>query len=44
MFSRIGELVRSAQFAGFVGIDREPTRHPFSADLEALDLRILART
>jgi hypothetical protein len=39
MFLRIGEPVRSAQFARFVDIDREPARHLFSADLEAFDLR-----
>src|SRR6266699_3086190 len=43
MLLRIGELVRSAQFARFVDIDREPTRHPLSADPEALDLRSAPR-
>src|SRR5258708_28163486 len=39
MFLGIGETVRSAQFAWFVDIDREATRHLRSADFEALDLR-----
>src|ERR1700731_835388 len=43
MFLRIGETVRSAQFARFVDVDREPTRHLFSADLKALDLRTAPR-
>src|SRR6202011_1708460 len=43
MLLRIGEPVCSAQFARFVDVDREPTRHPFSADLEALDLRTAPR-
>ena len=43
MFLRIGEAVRSSQFARFVDVDREPTRHPFSADGEALDLRPASR-
>src|SRR6266446_345232 len=43
MLLRIGEPVRSAQFARFVDVDREPTWHPFSADPEALDLRTAPR-
>src|SRR6266403_3691961 len=39
MFLRIGEPVCSTQFARFIDVDREPTRHPFSADPEAFDLR-----
>src|SRR5258708_32472928 len=34
---RIGETVRSAEFAGLVDVDREPARHLFSTDLIALD-------
>src|SRR6185437_7723249 len=43
MFLRIGETIRSAQLVRLVDIDREPARHPFSADPEALDLRAAAR-
>src|SRR3984893_3688317 len=39
MLLRIGEPVWSAQFARLVDVDREPTRHLFSADPEALDPR-----
>src|SRR5207249_1503738 len=39
MFLRIGEPVTSPQFARLIDVDREPTRHLFSADPEALDLR-----
>src|ERR1700736_3202506 len=39
VFLRIGEPVCSTQFARFIDVDREPTRHPFSADPEAFDLR-----
>src|SRR5262245_39743489 len=43
MFLRIGEPVRYTKLARFVDVDGEPARHPFSADLEALDLRPAAR-
>src|SRR5271154_7301491 len=43
MFLRIGEPVRSSQFARFVDVDREPARHPIAADFEALDLRTASR-
>src|SRR6266699_3513093 len=36
MFLRIGETVRSAEFAGLVDVDREPARYLFSADLITL--------
>src|SRR5262245_37236833 len=42
-FLRIGEPVRPAHFARLVDVDRESTRHPFSADFEALDLRTALR-
>src|SRR5215469_875853 len=43
MFLRIGEPVRAAEFARLVDVDREPARHLFSADPEALDLRTAPR-
>src|SRR5882724_8881743 len=43
MFLRIGETVRTSQRVRFIDVDREPTRHPFSADLKTLDLRTAPR-
>ena len=43
MFLRIGELVRSANFARFVDVDREPASNPFAADLKAIHLRTAPR-
>src|SRR6476660_5651823 len=43
MLLRIGETVRSTEFAGFVDVDREPTRHLFSAYFKTLDLRTALR-